>query len=163
MARILLRHRYKNKEIYQTRKLIFEPYDYNERNICLVMGLIERNLTSDLLSHKKLLYSKDIKTNSMYGHCYHASQALYYLMNTDLLQPMSANDYRQEKHWWLQNGERIYDITEGQYYSVGKIPPHSQGKKSKWYGWKQRPQQISLNLMIKVLGDRLISDEALTI
>jgi hypothetical protein len=163
MARILLRHRYKNKEIYQTRKLIFEPYDYNERNICLVMGLIERNLTSDLLSHKKLLYSKDIKTNSMYGHCYHASQALYYLMNTDLLQPMSANDYRQEKHWWLQNGERIYDVTEGQYYSVGKIPPHSQGKKSRWYGWKERPQQISLNLMIKVLGDRLISDEALTI
>jgi hypothetical protein len=99
----------------------------------------------------------------MYGHCYHASQALYYLMNTDLLQPMSANDYRQEKHWWLQNGERIYDVTEGQYYSVGKIPPHSQGKKSRWYGWKERPQQISLNLMIKVLGDRLISDEALTI
>ena len=94
----------------------------------------------------------------MYGHCYHSSQALYYLMDTDQLCPMSAEDYRKEKHWWLQNGEMIYDVTEGQYYSVSKVPPHSQGKKSKWYGWKQRPQQISLDLMVRVLGERLIED-----
>jgi len=41
---------------------------------------------------------------------------------------------------------------------VSKLPPHSQGKKSKWYGWKQRPQQISLDLMVRVLGERLIED-----
>ena len=158
MAKILLRHRYKDKQIFQTRRLVFDPYDYNERNVCLVIGLIERNLTVDLLSHKKLLYPEDIKTNLMYGHCYHASQALYYLLDTDQLCPMSAEDYRKEKHWWLQNGEMIYDVTEGQYYSVSKLPPHSQGKKSKWYGWKQRPQQISLDLMVRVLGERLIED-----
>jgi len=32
------------------------------------------------------------------------------------------------------------------------------GKKTAWYGWKGRPQQVSLNLMIRVLGDRLKSD-----
>ena len=48
------------------------------------------------------------------------------------------------------------------YYTVGKVAPYHSGKKSKWYGWKQRPQQISLDLMVKVLGERLISDEALT-
>ena len=39
-----------------------------------------------------------------------------------------------------------------------KVPPHSKGKKSVWYGWKQRPQQITLELMKRVLTDRLISD-----
>jgi hypothetical protein len=153
------RHRYRDKQIFETRRLVFEPYDYTEKTICLVMGLIERNLTPDLLKgRKKLMYPGDVLTNKMYGHCYQSAQALYYLMNTDQLIPMSADDYREEKHWWLQNGERIYDITEGQYYSVGKFPPHHQGKKSNWYGWKQRPQQISLDLMVRVLGDRLIED-----
>ena len=40
-----------------------------------------------------------------------------------------------------------------------KVPPHQKGKKTKWYGWKGRPQQVSLNLLIKILGDRLIGDE----
>jgi len=84
-------------------------------------------------------------------------------MNTDQLVPMSGEDYRGEKHWWLQNGERIYDITAEQYYSVGKLPPYASGKKSKWYGWKQRPQQISLDLMVKVLGERLIEDTLITV
>ena len=162
--RTVERHRYNDsKEIFQTRTLTFNAYEYSEKNMCLVMGLIRQNLTSDLLKgRKKLMYPNDLKTNPLYGHCYHASQALFYLMNTDQLVPMSAEDYRGEKHWWLQNGDRVYDITEGQYYSVNKFPPHDLGKKSKWYGWKQRPQQISLDLMVRVLGDRLVSDEVLT-
>jgi hypothetical protein len=157
------RHRYDKNTIIQTRRLVFNPYEYTEKNMCLVMGLIARNLKPDLLKgRKKLMYPNDVKTNPLYGHCYHSSQALFYLMNTDQLVPMSAEDYRGEKHWWLQNGDRIYDITEGQYYSVNKFPPHEFGKKSKWYGWKGRPQQISLDLMVKVLGERLLIDEVLT-
>ena len=163
MAKIIERHRYNSNTIFETRRLTFEPYEYTEKNMSLVMGLISQNLTPDLLKgRKKLMYPDDVKFNRMYGHCYHASQALYYLMNTDQLVPMSAEDYREEKHWWLQNGTKIYDITEGQYHSVNKFPPHENGKKSKWYGWKQRPQQISLDLMIRVLGERLITDETLT-
>ena len=150
------RHRYKGNKIVGTRRVTFEPYNFSEVNMCLVMGLIQKNLTPELLKHKRLMYKDD--SNKYYGHCYHASQALYYLMETKKLVPMSGEDYRGEKHWWLQYGDNIYDCTAEQYLDKGKIPPYHVGKKSVWYGWKQRPQQISLNLMVKVLTDRLISD-----
>ena len=156
------RHRYdktKKNTIIETRRLTFNPYEYTEKNMCLVVGLVRKNLTPDLLGRKKLMYPEDLKTNPCYGHCYHSSQALFYLMNTDQLVPMSGEDYRGEKHWWLQNGEKIYDVTAEQYYTVGKLPPYASGKKTAWYGWKQRPQQISLDLMVRVLGERLVSDE----
>ena len=154
--KIIERHRYRDKKIFETRKLTFEAYTFNELNMCLVMGLIQKNLTPDLLKHKRLMYKGD--SNKYYGHCYHSSQALYYLMDTDGLVPMSGEDYRGEKHWWLQHGDKIYDCTAEQYYQKGKLPPYHSGKKSVWYGWQQRPQQISLNLMKKVLTDRLVSD-----
>jgi len=64
---------------------------------------------------------------------------------------MSATDYRNDKHWWLQDGDKIYDITRDQYYSVGENPPYEQGRPSKWYGWKQRPHQKSLKLIMSIL------------
>ena len=148
------RHRYKDKKIFETRTITFDPYPYSE--IDLVIGLIQDNLTPDLLKQKKLMYKGD--ANKYYGHCYHSSQALYYLMDCDTLIPMSGEDYRGEKHWWLQDGEKIYDCTAKQYLDKGKLPPYNTGKKSVWYGWKQRPHQVSLNLMKRVLKDRLISD-----
>ena len=148
------RHRYKDKKIFETRTLSFDPYSYSE--IDLVIGLIQDNLTSDLLKQKKLMYKGD--ANKYYGHCYHSSQALYYLMDCDTLIPMSGEDYRGEKHWWLQDGQKIYDCTANQYLDKGKLPPYDIGKKSKWYGWKQRPHQITLKLMKRVLTNRLISD-----
>tara|TARA_B100001996_G_C18602873_1_gene570565 strand:- start:467 stop:946 length:480 start_codon:yes stop_codon:yes gene_type:complete len=152
----LERHNYDGNNIIETRKLVFEPYKFSELNMCLVMGLMQKNLTPDLLKRKKLKY-KDNPTK-YYGHCYHASQALYYLMDTDKLIPMSGEDYREEKHWWLQCDDSVYDCTAEQYLSIGKLPPYHIGKKSKWYGWKQRPQQITLELMKRVLGDRLELD-----
>ena len=156
MRKIIKRHRYKDKEIFETRTLIFEPYPYSDIN--LVMSLLKLKLTPDLLSHKKLMYSQDRLTNKYYGHCYHATQALYYLMDTDRLVSMKGEDYRGESHWWLQDEDKIYDVTADQYYSVDKTPPYESGKKTNWYGWKQRPQQISLDLMKRVLDTRLIKD-----
>jgi len=153
------RPRSKENKVFQIRKITFEPFRYSEHNMCLVMGLIKRNLTPDLLTPK---YRPENQTNPTYGHCYHSTQALFYLMNTDRLVPMSGKDYRGEYHWWLQDGENIYDLTAEQYYSVGKIPPYHNGKKSKWYGWGQRPHQRSLDLMIRVLGKDNVKDELLT-
>ena len=151
------RHRYKDKKIFETRTLSFDPYSYSE--IDLVIGLIQDNLTPDLLKGRKsLMYPSDVLTNKYYGHCYHSSQALYYLIEYDKLTPMSGEDYRGEKHWWLQDGQKIYDCTSQQYTFVNQSPPYDVGKKSKWYGWKQRPQQISLELVKRVLGSRLKSD-----
>jgi hypothetical protein len=104
------------------------------------------------------MYPSDVLTNKYYGHCYHSSQALYYLIEYDKLTPMSGEDYRGEKHWWLQDGQKIYDCTSQQYTFVNQSPPYDVGKKTNWYGWKQRPQQISLELVKRVLGSRLKSD-----
>jgi len=153
------RPRYKDKTVFQIRKLTFEPYRYSENTLGLVMGLIRKNLTPDLLTPK---YREENVTNPMFGHCYHSSQALFYLMNTDLLVPMCGKDYRNDYHWWLQDGEKIYDVTAEQYYSVGKLPPYHNGKPTKWYGWKQRPHQRSLDLIVRVLGENKVKDETLT-
>ena len=148
------RHSYKGNDIVSTRRLVFNPYSYSV--IDLLIELIQNNLTPDLLKNKKLMYKGC--TNKYYGHCYHSSQALHYLMDCDTLIPMSGVDYRGEKHWWLQDSERIYDCTAKQYLDIGETPPYNTGKKSVWYGWKQRPQQISLKLVKRVLKNRLISD-----
>lgn len=153
------RHCYaKGNVIYKTRTLTFKPFVKFE--IHNVMKLIQDNLTPDLLSgRKKVMYPDDVNKVKYYGHCYHASQALYYLMNTDQLKGYSAEDYRGEKHWWLQDGDQVFDVTSDQYHSVGQKPPHDKGKVTKWYGWQERPQQISLNLMARVLKNRLIKDK----
>ncbi len=158
--KIVERHRYKDKTIFQTRRLTFNPYNYSEKSMSLVMGLLRRNLTPDLLSKK---YRQENITNPTYGHCYHSTQALFYLMDTDQLIPMCGKDYRDDYHWWLQNGERIYDVTAEQYYSVGKLPPYHNGKPTKWYGWGGRPHQRSLDLMIRVLGKNNVTDEKVDI
>ena len=85
------RHRYNGNEIIETRRITFKPFPYNERYIGLVMGLIERNLSPELLKGRKsLIYPDDVNTNKWYGHCYHSTQALFYSLDTDLLVPMSA-------------------------------------------------------------------------
>jgi hypothetical protein len=156
--KIIERHRYNKNEIIGSRVLEFEPWKFNENNMGLVLGLIKRNLTIDLLSHKKLLYPQDKGRVQYYGHCYHATQALCFLMDTDELVGYSGEDYRGEKHWWAQYRDRIYDPTAEQYYTVDRLPPHDSGKKTNWYGWKGRPQQVTLDLMVRVLGQRLKKD-----
>ena len=158
--RTIERPRYKDKTIYETRKITFEPYRYSENNMCLVMGLIRRQLTPDLLTPK---YREENIQNPTYGHCYHSTQALYYLIDTDQLVPMSGKDYRGDYHWWLQDGNKIYDLTAEQYYSVGQLPPYENGKPSKWYGYYQRPHQRSLNLIIRVLGKDKVVDTLETV
>ena len=85
-------------------------------------------------------------------------KSLYYLIDTDELVSYSGTDYRGEKHWWLQHGETVYDCTAEQYWEVHENPPYETGKKTKWYGWKGKLQQVSLDLMVRVLGTRLKKD-----
>ena len=150
------RHRYDGDTIIETRVLEFEPWSLD----CIgeVMELIQKELTVDLLKGKRLMYPRDKGINRFYGHCYHATQALSYLIDSDELVSYSGVDYRDEKHWWLQYGETVYDCTAEQYWSVNQNPPYDVGKKTKWYGWKGRPQQVSLELCKRVLGVRLKKD-----
>ena len=152
------RHRYRDKKIFQTRTLTFEPYPMTE--IDSVIGSIVSNLTPEMVTKK---YREENASNPMFGHCYHSSQALFYLMDTDVLEQRTAVDYHDCSHWWLvdKTTEKIYDITADQYYSVDQLPPYP-GKKKPWYGWKQRPHQRTLDLMVLVLGGRLALDKTVT-
>ena len=150
------RHRYRDKKIFQTRILTYNPYPMTE--IESVMGLIASNLKPEMVSKK---YREENASNPMFGHYYHSSQALFYLMDTDILEQRTAVDYHQCSHWWLLDTttDKVYDVTADQYYHVGQTPPYASGKKKNWYGWKQRPHQRTLDLMVKVLGDRLELDK----
>ena len=63
------RHRYRDKKIFQTRTLKFDPYPMTE--IESVMGSIASNLKPEMVTKK---YRAENATNPMFGHCYHASQ-----------------------------------------------------------------------------------------
>jgi len=152
--KVVERHRYNGDKIFETRSLRFVPFSYEPEVVNSVVKTIAEQLTPDLLTKK---YREENVTNPMYGHCYHSSQALFYLMDTDKLVPMSGIDYRNDTHWWLQDGETIHDATADQYYSVKQVPPYSTGKKSVWYGWKQRPHQRSLKLIMRVLDSMKVS------
>jgi hypothetical protein len=89
-------------------------FDYTQKNIEYVIKLIRENLTPDLLASK---FKKINETNSMYGHCKHASQALILLMNTNRLQLM-----KNSSHVWVQDEDKIYDVTSDQFYLQGLTP-----------------------------------------
>ena len=89
-------------------------FDYTQRNIEYVMNLIRDNLTPDLLKSK---FRKINESNPLYGHCKHASQALVLLIDTNCLR-LTKNHC----HVWVQDIEKIYDVTADQYYSQGLNP-----------------------------------------
>ena len=92
-------------------------FEYTEENITHVMQLIRDNLTPDLLKQK---HRDRNKRNPMYGHCKHASEALIELMDTDQLCLM-----RNKTHVWVQDGNKVYDITVDQYHSMGLNPSYN--------------------------------------
>ena len=53
------RHSYDGNKIIKTRTLVFEPYNFSELNMCLIIGLIQKNLKPDLLKRKKLKFRDD--------------------------------------------------------------------------------------------------------
>lgn len=127
--------------------LEYEEYNY-PNDLEKVISLIKQKLNPKLLAPK---YRETNKTNPLYGHCYSATQSLYYFfINTPLIIKSAKCDYTG-KHYWLEDeNKNILDITATQYYSVGKTPPYDKGKKGYWYGWKGQPHKKSLVLMNEV-------------
>ena len=66
----LERHNYDGNNIIKTRKLVFEPYDFSEPNMCLVIGLIQQNLKPELLKRKKLKYNDGTNANKAKKNCH---------------------------------------------------------------------------------------------
>jgi len=153
---ILERHSYKkihdNWEITKTVKLYYERVPYSLSSLSVCSKKLEDCLTPDLVTKK---YREENQNNPMYGHCYHTTQAMFYLLDTDTLDIMSGIDWRGDKHWWLRDRITGYevDMTVDQYYSIDKQPPYDAGKISKWYGWKHRPHMRTLKLIMRMQPD----------
>ena len=99
-------------------------------NIELITERILHNLSPDLLAEKRFIAEN--RHNPLYGHCYHASQALW-VMTGMIYQPyFGCRDWRGGTHWWLKTDLGVLDITANQYYSIGHSPPYEHGKPCNW-------------------------------
>lgn len=136
--------------------LEYERYPYTPEMVEEVSQKIRANLTNKICPPK---YRERNKDNSLFGHCYHATQAMFYFMDTDKLVAMSGKDELGEIHWWLQDGEKIIDVTGAQYDIIPVDAPYKVGKKTKWYGWGGRPHKKSLVLMQTIQNTALLTLE----
>ena len=81
---------------------------------------------------KKDLIKDEEKDNPMFGHCYVATETLYYLIGgkNQPFQPCRGRDGTGYNHWWLQHKKtgEIIDVTADQYRKRGEFPPYENGK-----------------------------------
>lgn len=150
------RHYYKgdNDLIFKTRTLRYMPYVMSDANFMFLISNIKRELTPDLLKPE---YRKKNLDYPLFGHSYHATQALYYFFDIQppgSLKIFKAKDDEGYMHWWLKRYDKIYDVTKDYYFSNGKEPPYKNGVESEWKGPKKRPLEETLNLMIKVIKNQ---------
>ena len=97
-------------------------------NIQNLINKIKNNLPPDLLKKE---YRELNKNNTMYGHCYVATETLYHILNDKNFKPFYAKDENGINHWWLQNSlGKILDVTKEQYLTINKKPPYSKGKQN---------------------------------
>ncbi len=128
-------------QAFDSFEVSFYPWIYDAKNIDVYISEIKKHLTPNLIRPK---YWRP--GNALFGHCYHATQALYYLLD-EKLTPYSATDDNGQIHWWLQDGDIVVDPTAEQYDLQKIPPPYDKGKPTKWYGFKNRPHKKSLELV----------------
>ena len=121
---------------------------------------IKEQLSPDLL--KPRYRQENIDGNPMFGHCYVATEALYYLIKDDEYDMYSEyKDYRPRcgkepdgnTHWWLQNDAGdIIDPTKEQFDVQGKIPPYDNSRFASFMytGEKNKPSKRTVTLINKV-------------
>ena len=137
----------KQYEVWAEWVLEYKQYSYPD-DLEMVKNKIVDNLEPKFCPPK---FREINENNSLFGHCYHATQAMYYFFKDANLKAMSAKcQGPAEQHWWLQDGDKIIDITAEQYDVFNFDPPYDKGKETKWYGWKNRPHRKTQDLMLLV-------------
>jgi len=87
---------------------------------------LQLHLTEDLL--KPRYRGSEVPC---YGHCYVATEALWYLLRgcEGGWRPKRGQDSTGIVHWWLENDKgEILDATAVQYTSQGVEPPYDNGR-----------------------------------
>lgn len=116
--------------------------DYNEENLKLVIGVIKRNLTPDLLPKK---WIERNNTNPMFGHCHTSSACLQKIFGSKNIKLWRGLDDEGIWHWWAVDLEgKLIDITADQYTSQGRKPPYDVGEKSSMLGFDYRTRVLTL-------------------
>lgn len=142
-----IKHGPSDYEVWAAWILEYEQYSYPD-DLETVSTLIVNNLSDKMCPPR---FREENQRNRLFGHCYHATQALYYFFQDSNLKAMSARcEGPAGQHWWLQDNDKIIDITAEQYDAYDFDPPYDKGKESKWYGWKNRPHRKTQDLMLLV-------------
>jgi hypothetical protein len=129
--------------------------EWNEQNKNIVICLITKHLTTDLLPKKFL---KKNESNPMYGHCHTASGCFYKIFGSKNVHMYRGLDKIGLYHWWIQDKDGvIIDITESQYprTEVEKIYRTGEKKPMLGFDYRKRVDEL-LNRVITDLG---IQDE----
>ena len=83
--------------------------------------------------------------NPMFGHCYHAAEALYRSLGgkTSGYKARRGVDDDGVSHWWVESpmGE-ILDPTAAQYTDFDKTPPYHNAKGASFRGTSRRAKTI---------------------
>ena len=83
--------------------------------------------------------------NPMFGHCYHAAEALYRSLGGKMsgYKAQRGIDDDGVSHWWVKSptGE-ILDPTAAQYTEFGKTPPYHNGKGASFRGTSRRAKTV---------------------
>jgi hypothetical protein len=110
---------------------------------------IQSVLTPDLLKPE---YRSLNARNPMYGHCYAATEALYYLLQRApdasryaSFKPHRAKDDQGVTHWWLEDyaGVRL-DPTADQYLQGGRRPPYESGRRCGFLSQKASNRAVAI-------------------
>lgn len=123
-----------------------------------LISLIRDSLSPDLL--KPRYRSGNLAGNPTYGHCYVATESLYYLLREldvdgDYLEfrPRCGSGGDGGTHWWLQAPDgRIIDPTREQYRIMGMQPPYasSQYRAFMFTGKAKTPSRRAMELIRRV-------------
>ncbi len=125
-------------------------------NIDTVLDLLINDkevLTSELLKGQWKKINKDSGVHTT-GHCYAASEALYYLCGgKSSFIPQMGKDTNGNTHWWLKrkDDDAIIDPTSSQFTLLNLTPPYHNGKGKGFMQQSDRSKIIMNRIIQKII------------
>lgn len=130
-------------------------------SISEVKNAIINSLSDDLLK-PDYLKNLEMRKSNVYGHCYAASEAMYYLTGgKSKWTPQQGRCEVLGSHWWLKekSTNEIMDLTADQFFSLDLAPPYGKGKGRGFQNQSFR----TLEIMKRVILEFGLSEDILMI
>lgn len=109
-----------------------------------VFNQVRSLLVPELIPNK---FKDNTIDSPMYGHCYHATLAMYHLLGGKEAgyKIKCGIDNDETKHYWLEIDNRIIDPTFEQYADLNREPPYKNYSRCDY-----RPSKASKSLIEKL-------------